>query len=112
MWWWLLPIGWVVVMLVLAAVSLWTPYQPVRFLGVFQGWVVFVPQFITIGITAYKTRAVRRAFAASGGRLCVRCGHDLSGLADTGRCPECGHDYDIELDRRAWKDAGIELKKP
>lgn len=111
LWWWLLPIGWVVVMLVLAALSVWTPHQPLRILGTYQGWVMFVPQFITIGITAYKTSAVRRAFVDSGGRLCTECGHNLAGLADEGRCPECGHGYDTARDRRVWKDAGIGLAK-
>jgi hypothetical protein len=26
---------------------------------------------------------------------CSQCGYDLTGLSLTGRCPECGHAYDV-----------------
>ena len=35
------------------------------------------------------------------GKLCDRCGYELTGLTEEGRCPECGGYYDV------WKGEGI-----
>ena len=111
MWWWLLPFAGIALVIVLTTLPHFTPYKPLRPLGPFQGVGVFAFQFITMGITIFKTRAVRRAFNASGGRLCTECGHSLAGVGEVGRCPECGHGFHIECDRLLWKDAGIELNR-
>lgn len=109
-WWWLLPIAGIFLFIGIEVLSFYTPYAPLRWLGPFESASVFVFQFLTMGITIFKTRTVRRAFNASGGRLCTECGHSLAGLGDEGRCPECGHGFDTARDRKVWKDAGIELK--
>lgn len=48
-------------------------------------------------------RRFRRAYSASGGRLCTGCGHTLVGLGDSGTCPECGQPFDLPRDRAAWR---------
>lgn len=46
-------------------------------------------------------------------RVCARCEHDLSGLDDQGRCPECGEKYDREGLRRFWSQKlTLDLTKP
>lgn len=110
-WWWLLPFVGIALMLFMLAMPSFTPYQPLKLLGPYQGMTMFAFQFLTMGITIYKTMGIRRAFNASGGRLCTECGHSLAGLPDEGRCPECGHEFNIARDRAVWKEAGIEMKK-
>lgn len=111
LWWWLLPIGWMVVMSGLVAWRLNSPWRTSVWFMVADPVGMFAGQFIAICIVCYKTRKVRRDFVASGGRLCTQCGHSLAGLPDQGHCPECGERFDIDLDRLAWKHAGIDLKK-
>lgn len=110
LWWWLLPFGWMVVMGGLVAWRLNSPWRASAWFSVADPVGMFAGQFVTIGIVYFKTRKIRREFVASDGRLCTQCGHSLAGLPDEGHCPECGNRFDTEPDRRAWKDAGIEVK--
>lgn len=68
---------------------------------------VNVPIFVTMALVFRAMRRIKGAYTASGGRLCTHCEHDLRDLGDIGTCPECGHAFDIERDRLAWKRAGI-----
>jgi uncharacterized membrane protein YhaH (DUF805 family) len=43
-----------------------------------------------------------RRLRSLGYQVCPHCGYHLAGLASTGRCPECGGDYDVEEIRRDW----------
>lgn len=52
---------------------------------------------MALGMGIYLKR-VRRV-ARLGGRVCFRCGFNLTGLEGKGRCPECGDDYDIQNPR-------------
>ena len=45
---------------------------------------------------------LRRRFRENDGKLCIYCGHSLVGLAETGRCPECGVAFSIADHRAAW----------
>lgn len=38
-------------------------------------------------------------------RVCTHCGHDLAGLRDVDRCPECGAPYTQEFLRESWNHA-------
>jgi hypothetical protein len=107
MWWWLLPFAWMILMGVLITVRLSAPSIAPSWIKWVEPYGMFLGQFIAMGITIYKVRGIRRDFDASGGRLCTECGHNLSGLPDIGNCPECGHHYDIEMDRLTWKEAEI-----
>ena len=68
---------------------------------------LFGPQFVAMFFMIRAARKLKRAFVASGGRLCTNCAHDLSGLDDVGKCPECGHGFDAALDAAAWKKSGM-----
>lgn len=84
---------------------LWThQQQPVWFS---PGTVALAAQLAVLAFLLPRLRRIRRAFKESGGRLCVQCGHSLAGLADTGVCPECGAQFDIERDRETWAAAGV-----
>lgn len=56
------------------------------------------------GLTgALLFRRLRRSLRRAGGRICLRCGYDLSGQdEETGICPECGRRYDWDLDALQW----------
>ncbi len=38
-------------------------------------------------------------------RICTGCGHDLAGLRNVGRCPECGRAYTQKLLQELWTHA-------
>jgi hypothetical protein len=61
--------------------------------------------FGAIWFARRRTARVRRAVQAASGRACVVCLYDLSGLGNTGACPECGRQFDSTADRRAWERA-------
>lgn len=80
--------------------------------GALVGVTPFIPLFVAMGMTIPRMRRIKREFETSGGRCCTHCAHDLSGLGDQGKCPECGGDFDCEIDREAWRAAGWTLPKP
>lgn len=110
LWWWIIPFAWMGVWI---AWSIWRPIpRPFGWFGaVLDPLGMVAGQFITLGIVTSKVRRIKRDFNTSGGRLCTQCGHSLAGLPDSGLCPECGHRFDIELDRLAWRDVEIVLAK-
>jgi hypothetical protein len=50
---------------------------------------------------------IKVAVMAASGRACVGCVYDLSGMGETGACPECGRPFNIAEDRRSWARAGM-----
>ena len=64
------------------------------------------PLFVGTEIQRRAMARIRRAVATSKGRSCMRCVYDLRGLGDSGACPECGHSFCIDQDRKAWTMAG------
>src|SRR5258708_23381839 len=46
---------------------------------------------------------LRRRLRAASGRLCPRCGYDLSGLDDAGFCPGCGRGVDLQRGIAKWR---------
>lgn len=112
MWWWLLPIGWMVFLMSWTAASLMTSKIPRLDLGGCESILNFLGQFLVIGIMVLQNRRLRRLFVECDGKLCTECAHSLRGLEEQGNCPECGHWFNIDRDRLAWREAGIELKKP
>lgn len=85
--WWALP-----VLAIPAWVYAWIRPSTGAILGAqVLCYVLLLAAGLIIGI-----RHVRnwRRFARLGGRMCLRCGFDLRGLPDAGRCPECGEPFD------------------
>lgn len=97
--WFLVPIGLLIVMGTNAVMPehLWIPVLM---------WSVVLLTPRVLGW--WYLRRYQRLFRAAGGRLCVSCGQDLRGLGESGICPECGQAFDVQLDRRRWKAAGID----
>lgn len=62
------------------------------------------PIVIVNPLYLWRTAWLRRAARATDGRLCTRCAYDVSGLAGSGTCPECGGSFDVEKDRGAWQN--------
>ena len=59
---------------------------------------------ILAGWKARRELAVRRTATEADNALCWQCGYRLLGLAEEGRCPECGWRYDdLEQVRKAWE---------
>jgi hypothetical protein len=54
----------------------------------------------------FRTRSIRKALLESEGRLCTHCAYNVSTLAPSGVCPECGKPYDIEKDKPLWEAVG------
>lgn len=52
-------------------------------------------------------RHVGRQWCRANGRLCTYCAYNVSNLADTGTCPECGNTYDLERDAAMWAEIGL-----
>lgn len=65
------------------------------------GWVSLVLFGGGMGAGLLVRRATAFRSRPMGSRLCQRCGYDLKGLGHSGRCPECGTAYlmNIEADR-------------
>ncbi len=36
-------------------------------------------------------------------KICLDCGYSLEGLDDSGQCPECGCDYEIQNVQATWR---------
>lgn len=60
--------------------------------------------YLCVGI---RERRWRRKLLESHHRLCLYCGHSLTGLGETGICPECGRAFIIQGDREIWAAAGF-----
>jgi hypothetical protein len=56
---------------------------------------------LVVWFTWSTTRIKKRARALHA-RMCGRCGHDLTGLGDSGVCGECGRAFDMGSQRRLW----------
>ena len=63
--------------------------------------------FGTIWYTRRHRARIKVAVVAASGRACVGCVYDLSGMGETGACPECGRPFNIAEDRRSWARAGM-----
>lgn len=57
-----------------------------------------------VGVIAYiilRVRPLTERAKARGGMVCIECAYDLPD-EDTGRCPECGRDFNRDENRRLW----------
>lgn len=110
-WWWLLP----VICMVAGAVWYAIIYNNyVVMPGVSPYWagaavplVLFAPLFVSIAVVSVNMHRMKRAYTISQGCICTNCTHNITGLGETGSCPECNYTFDLERDRKAWKQAGV-----
>lgn len=111
MWWWTIPL---VVLLVFIVLDCWPDLsmKTRTRIGSLSSYVPFVMLAVAIAAYGFGLARLRRAFKAAGGSLCTNCAHSVSGLGDQGHCPECGHWFNIEVDRIAWRASKIELDRP
>jgi hypothetical protein len=68
------------------------------------GWTPFL---VLLPIWRWRTLSLRRLVTSTGFRVCIHCGYDLSSLPESGTCPECGKQYEIEAVREVWKRSGM-----
>lgn len=62
----------------------------------------FVPLLVSIVAIGRGQRRIKRAVRGADGRACLHCVNDLTGLGESGACPECGAAFDIPAGKRAW----------
>ena len=67
----------------------------------------FAPALIIYPVGYLVQRRTIREWHRTRGRLCARCGYDLTSLPDTGTCPECGNNYDLDEDAAMWAEVGL-----
>lgn len=67
--------------------------------------VIVTMTFGAIWYSRRRTAKIRSAVRAASGRACLGCVYDLSGMGETGACPECGRPFNIPADRRSWERA-------
>ena len=70
------------------------------------------PIVVLLPFWHWRVRRLRRALFASQFRLCTHCGYDVSTLAATGTCPECGTPYDAAKDVELWARQGAPYTEP
>ncbi|MBL8964369.1 MAG: hypothetical protein KF787_13495 [Phycisphaeraceae bacterium] len=78
-------------------------------------WSAFMVSFLSLAwagvaiLLNRRRRSLLDLLEHTGGRACAHCRHDLRGLDEVGRCPECGEDYrfadTIELMNRIRREA-------
>ncbi len=70
------------------------------------GFVVPVIGVLTLAGQAvwfFSLLRLRRRLRKALGRLCLQCAYDLSGLGESGCCPECGRPFEVKADRARWR---------
>lgn len=78
--------------------------------GLFSWWdvaaIVLIAGIVASRVfDAGRAKRTRDMLAACDYRCCLSCKFDLRGLPESGKCPECGEQYEIEDVRKWWKDA-------
>lgn len=61
-----------------------------------------VPAIFFVGLAWWKALALSRWVHERGDRVCPSCYHDLNGIGRSGKCPECGLNFDRASLKEAW----------
>jgi hypothetical protein len=82
------------------------PYKLVLFV------LGFAPLVFGLPIWLWRVRRLRRLLFETGFRVCTHCAYDVSRLELSGKCPECGHTYDVTIDVQRWAKVGAPYTEP
>jgi hypothetical protein len=63
-------------------------------------WVALACLVIMAGL-GFVEGAIRRRAERAGYLLCPECSYSLEGV-ETGRCPECGDQFEVDVVKRRW----------
>lgn len=63
----------------------------------------FVVALVAYYVFLRRTRSPRRTARQNRYRVCLKCYYPLHGLANVGKCPECGDRYDLDITARIWE---------
>ena len=76
--------------------------------------LTFAAILTIVGYFLWRVHQVRKLIRAHGRFLCLNCHYPLTGLPDTGHCPECEYPYERSTNERRWKswEEGINKGKP
>jgi hypothetical protein len=101
--WWIMGLTLVCVLLA----QIWVASRdelgvPRGFIYRYAPFVAVIPHAVFWPWWILRRRSIRRALRSSHGRLCTHCTYDVSKLAPSGTCPECGKPYDIARDAHLW----------
>ncbi len=61
---------------------------------------------VSHGALLWYAIRLRRRLMRARGHICTQCGYELAGLAEQGRCPECGTEYHLDRVAAAWATWG------
>jgi hypothetical protein len=97
-WWWLLLLP--LVLLVFFSVTPEDPlWFPVAWLGGIKTLVMIVMAPLVL-----RGWAFNRIVAGRSEPFCIHCGHNLAGLPDEHRCPECGRRFSLAIIQEYRRD--------
>lgn len=90
----------------LSGLTCWVIFLSARFLAT-RAYYYVISTIISLSVVAllliiWERRWKARALAADG-RLCDRCGADLSDMPTEGCCPQCGIGFHLDPNRALWR---------
>jgi hypothetical protein len=90
---------WAFAVVLLLPVLQLLPFLQERLSGSIRFW--FAVLFPT-AVYVLNCRREARRMRDCGYRVCTNCRYSLEGVADSGKCPECGERYDIRAAHAQW----------
>ncbi len=67
--------------------------------------LMFLALAVQVHWIVRRTIITLRASHENDYRMCLKCGYVLSNMGASGKCPECGEPFDIEVNRVLWQCA-------
>ncbi len=95
-WRWLLFAPAVLLVAGLAAAFAFLPWHWWSWANVLVGYGKLIVTCVGLAVASVGV-AVQSAIRVRSEPFCIHCGYDLTGLADGGRCPECGRTFSLKV---------------